>query len=146
MTATAAETVLGLTIHLHDGLTPGSYVPVAEVSGIGGIGFSIKTADATHLQSPGGWEEVKATLKTLKDVKVDCNFLKGAPTQDGLTGLIYVAKNILMRKYKILHPDGVTVLWNFNAYVTDVSVEGAKDGIFTGSFTLKPTGEPISTP
>jgi predicted secreted protein len=146
MPATAAETVLGLTVQLHDGATPGTYASVAEVTGIGGVGFSIKTADATHLQSPGGWEEVKATLKTLKDVKVDCNFLKGDPTQDGLTGLIYVAKNILNRKYKILHPNGATVLWNFYAYVTDVSVEGAKDGIFTGSFTLKPTGEPITTP
>lgn len=144
--ASAAETCYGLALQLHNGGSPGSYTSVAEVTNLGGFGLSAETADITSMESTSGVREFKPTLLTGKDVTFNVNFLKDNATHDNTSGVLYLLNNRTYRKWKVLHSDTATTMWEFYAYVVDVQINPPLNGVWTGQITLRPTGAPITQP
>ncbi|MBI4916876.1 MAG: hypothetical protein HY825_13595 [Acidobacteria bacterium] len=138
-----ADTNVGLTVQLHDGTS--TYTDIAEVTDVSGLGLTVDVTETTHYSSTSGYKTRLPTLLDLKPITLQVNFLRTGATHDGTTGLLYVAKGKLARQFKIRTPAAAT-LWEMTCYVTDVTINPPIGGQVTGSFTLTPTGAPITTP
>lgn len=140
--ASAAENCYGMALQVHDGTS--TYTSVAEVTAVNGFGITFETADITSFESSDGIREFKATLGSGDEVQLTCNLLKDNATQDFTSGLGYLATSRTTRKFRFLHPNTSTVLWEFYAVVTKVTAATPLNGVFSFTVTLKPTGAPVT--
>ena len=118
-----------------EGVTPGTYVTVAEVVSITPPGMTRDSVEATHLTSPDKWKEFIAGLKDAGEASFTMNFVPSA------TDAVYLAFNADSGKYQITFPNGV--MMRFAGFFTGYTPpELTPDGKMEASATIKPTGAP----
>lgn len=130
----------GTLLKLHDGVS--TYNPLAKVINIAGPTLSLDTEDATDHDSPGGWEEVVATILRSGEVTFDIHLLPASATHGAATGLVKVLKDRLKRSFQLVFPDTAVTTWTFDAFVTAFAPAAPHEGKLTASVTLKVTGQP----
>jgi hypothetical protein len=139
---TAALSSFGTLLKKGNGATPEVFTTIAELTGIGGFDLSLAVEDATNMNSPGGIEEVIATLGKGDSVTFDINFVPTAATHGAATGLVADWQNKTRRNFQMVLPDAGSTTWSFPAYVTKISVKAPVKGKLSASVTLTPAGQP----
>ncbi len=117
-------------------------VAIAGVANISGPGMSLDTEDVTAHDSPGGWEEVVATILRSGEVGLEINYDPNAAThKNAAAGLIGDMVSRQAHAYDLVFPTTPAVTWSFNAFVTGFEPGAPADGKLTADVTLKPTGQ-----
>lgn len=138
MSATNAQIGLGSKLGIKGG--GGTYGSVAEVTRITPAGWTRNTVDATHLESPDGWAEFIAGLKTASDCTFDVNWVP-APSDPLLK-----AFNDGSGDFQLLFPSK-TLAMQFLGIVTNFTPgEISPEGKLSASVTIKPSGAPKIVP
>lgn len=119
----------------------GSFTTIAEVKDINGPGVSLEVIDVTNQSSPGGFEEIIPSIRRGGETTFDVNFVPSDGTQNGTTGLWYLARNKIKRGYRLLLEDSVSSYLYWDAYVTMITPKAPVVGALTASITLRATGE-----
>jgi predicted secreted protein len=133
MPATNAKIGLGTRLGIKSG---SNYTAVAEVTRITPAGWSRNTVDATHLESPDGWAEFIAGLKTASDCTFDVNWVPAA--SDPLLAAFEAGEG----EFQLLFPSA-TVAMQFAGIVTEFKPgEVSPEGKLSASVTIKPSGKP----
>ena len=115
-------------------------VAVAELHSINGLNLDSDEIDVTHLESPGGYEEVIQTVRRTGTVTIEGNFVPGNAGQaalyaDYLTGSIDT--------YVISFPEAMATEWEFDAFVKAApSTEAGRDDAVSFTAELRVTGQP----
>lgn len=130
------------SVHAYGTLLKRGGVAIAEVLSIDGPEFSTDMKDVTHLNSPGGYEEVIGTVKRTGMVACELNFLPADPTHDASTGLISDWQNKVIGAYEIVFPDDDSTTWSFSGLVVKFKAGARVDDRLTASVSIKVTGEP----
>lgn len=71
---TQGQIAYGTLLKLGDGASPEIFTTIAEVASIEGFGFTAAEVPATHMLSPGGYNEYVSGLKDGDTMTVPCNF------------------------------------------------------------------------
>ena len=116
-------------------------VSIAELTNINGLNLDSDEIDVTHLESPGGYEEIIQSIRRTGTVSLEGNFVPGDAGQaalmaDYLTGAV--------EAYTIdFSGAGLSAEWNFTAYVKQApSTEAETAGKIPFSAELRVTGQP----
>lgn len=114
---------------------------IAELTNINGLDLDSDEIDVTHLESPGGYEEVIQTIRRTGVVTIEGNFVPGDPGQADLMA-DYLSGDV--ESYTIdFSAAGIACEWNFDAYVKKApSTEAPVDGKIPFSAELRVTGQP----
>lgn len=129
----------GTKILRGNGGNPEVFTEVAGVSNITGPGITLDTEDDTRHDSPGGWEEVIATVLRTGEITFELTF---NPTTETQVNLALDMTNRVKRNFHLQFPDANETKWKFSAYVTGVSPSSPATGKLTASITVKPSGQP----
>lgn len=119
----------------------GSFTTIAEVKDISGPGVTLEVIDVTNQSSPNGFEEIIPSIRRGGETTFDVNFIPGDATQNGATGLWYLARNKIKRGYRLLLQDATDAYLFWDAYVTMIGPKAPVVGALTASVTLRATGE-----
>lgn len=140
---TSAIIGMGAKLQRGDGGTPTeNFTDIAEVRNITGPGPTMDTVDATHLGSPGGWEESIAGVLRAGEVTFELNYIPTEATHKATGGLLGDLKNKTKRNFKLLFPDASITTWSFSAWVTRFEPGTPHDDKLVANVTLKITGQP----
>lgn len=142
MAAPDALSSFGTLLQIGDGGGPENFTTIAEVRDISGPGLSLSTEEVTAHDSPGGWEELVATILRSGQVGFGINYRPTHGTHDASTGLIADMKNRVARNFQLVFPDAGSTTWSFTAYVTGFSPAAPVAGALSAEITLKLTGQP----
>lgn len=116
---------------------------VAGVKSVSGPGLKVDTEDVTSHDSPGGWEEVVATILRSGEIKVEIEYdPAGATHKNEAGGLLYDLSQRAGTAYSIVFPVDPVVTWSFTAFVIGFEPNAPVDGALTATVTLKITGAP----
>lgn len=118
----------------------GTFATLAEVKDITGPAISLDVIDVTNQDSPERFEEIIPTLRRAGDVDFDVNFNPTNETHDGATGLIFLAKNIVKRGWRLQLQDEDDSYVYFDAYVTGFQFKAPVAGVLTATTKLRVTG------
>lgn len=141
MAASNASAGFGVQLQVDDG--NGTFSTVAEVTDLSGPGLSMETADVTHHQSPGDWEEHVGTILRSGEVSATINYLPTDSTHDASAGLLSLMEGKTKRDYKIIWPDSSSTTWTLSTcLVTGFEPAAPTDGQLSAEVTLKPSGQP----
>lgn len=133
MPATNAQIGLGSRLGIKNGAT---YSAFAEVTRVTPAGWSRNTVDATHLESPDGWAEFIAGLKTASDCSFDVNWVPA------VSDPMLTAFNDGAGDFQLIFPSG-TIALQFLGIVTEFKPgEISPEGKLAASVTIKPSGAP----
>lgn len=118
-----------------EGVTPGTYVAVAQVVSITPPGMSRDAVEVTHLTSPNAWRQFIAGLKDAGEAQITLNFVPSA------TDALFTAFNAETGNFQITFPNGVMMRFSgfFTAYTPPQLAAGDK---MEASATVKVTGAP----
>ena len=140
---------LGATLEISDGASPETWTAIANVKSIDGPNDTTEIIDATHLGSSGGYREKRPHLQDGGTVSAEVSFDPSHATHDEATGILYIKRNKLLRKYRInwsgaVDKDGAAVPYGeeFNGYVTNTSRSTPMDDLVGMSFEITVTGAP----
>lgn len=137
MPETQAQIGLGARLGIRG--SGSTYTSLAEVTRITPPGWTRNTVDATHLESPDGWAEFIAGLKTASDCTFDVNWVPGA--SDPLLAAFEAGRG----NFRLTFPNG-TVALDFAGVVTNFQPgEISPEGKLSASVTIKPSGAPQLT-
>lgn len=117
------------------------FTPIAEITGIPGVGVTSRTSEVTHMTSPEGFAEHIATgVKEQKAITIPINFVADDLTQRDLieTKLSNGSKN----NFRIAFTDDSQTLLTFTALVTDSDISHDRDSHAQGTISLLPSGVP----
>lgn len=134
MSETQADIGYGAKFGIGDGADPEVFSDVAEVTSINGFGFTRAEQDATHLQSPDGFEEYIAGMKSGRPVTITMNYV---PTDNDVIVTAFEAKK---GNYQITAPNGV--MMRFAGFVTEYDTGEMNTEKMTATATFRPTGKP----
>lgn len=136
MAATQATT--GFRTLLYIGTTPSATptLKVSEIRNVSGPNRSINFADATHMESPNGYDEFVATFKSGGDVTCEMNYLPADANQNELQVAFEVPE---VRKFWIVYPSG-TKRASFTAWVSALGDVNPHNDVMRRNVTLKITG------
>lgn len=81
MAETEAQIGYGTLLKLGNDASPQSYTTIAEVKSINGFGFTGNEVEATHMESPNGYTEFVAGLKTGDVMTVLLNMIRSNAIQ-----------------------------------------------------------------
>ena len=114
---------------------------IAELTNINGLNLDSDEIDVTHLESPGGYEEIIQSIRRTGVVSIEGNFVPGDPGQAALMA-DYLAGTVAA--YTIdFSGAGLGAEWNFDAYVKMApSTEAETAGKIPFSAELRVTGQP----
>ena len=133
----------GTVLRMGDGAgPPENFTAIARVIGINGSPLSLDTEDATDHDSPGGYEEVVATILRTGEVTFDVHFLPDSATHGTATGLIKKQVDRTLTSFELIFPNTAATKWEFSAFVTGFEPAAPHDGKLVASVTLKPSGQP----
>jgi len=132
----------GTQLQIGDGGGPEVFTTIAEITNISGPGLSMDTADMTHHQSPGAWEEHVGTILRSGEVTFDLNYIPTHATHNASTGLINDMENRTLRNFKLIFPNAGATTWNFAALVTGFEPSAPHDDKLGASVTCKISGQP----
>lgn len=119
----------------------GNFTTIAEVKDISGPNVTLDVIDVTNQSSPGGFEEIIPSIRRGGEVDFDVNFIPGDATQDGSTGLWYLAKNKVKRGYRLVLQDADDTYLAWDAYVISIMPKAPVVGALTATIKLRVTGE-----
>ena len=138
MAATTGTSGFGTLLKAGNGGSPTeTFTTIAEIKSISGPQLSIEMIDATHMESPSSYREMKPSFKDGGEVTFDVNFLPANATHTALT-TDFEAKTL--RNFKITWPNTGATVWSFSAYVTGFQPSAAIDDMLSASVTLKISG------
>ena len=76
MAATEGKIGYGTLLKLGNASSPETFTTIAEVKSIEGFGFTLNEVNATHMESPNGYEEFVSGLKTGDTMTVLLNMIR----------------------------------------------------------------------
>lgn len=139
---TQATSGFGTLLKIGDGGGPETFTAVAEVTNVGGPSLTRDSHEASHMESPGAWDEHVPGLKRGGEVSLDLNFLPADATQNAGTGLLADLESGVLRNFELVFPDVGATTWSFSALVTAFEPTAPVDDRLTASVTLKVSGQP----
>lgn len=116
-----------------------TYVPIANVTNIGGPETERETLDVTAHDSPDGWREFVGSLKDAGEVSLELNYMP----EDHDT-LIGDYADDAPRGWRIVWPTGDK--WELKAILTGFAPEAPHDDKLAAEVTLKVSGKPTLVP
>jgi len=119
-----------------------SFTTIAHVRDITGPAMTTDVEDVTSHSSAGGFEEIIPTLKHAGEVTFDVLFDPNDATHDGSTGLVSLQNSRAKRSFRMIMPTSPAKRWNFQGYITSVSVAAPVAGVQTASVTIRISGQP----
>jgi predicted secreted protein len=133
------------TILAREGNTPGTFVALANVSGISGPGLSRETIDVTAHDSPNAYRQFIGGLKDGGEISFDINY--DPLSHDVLVADLELTVSGGAKNWKITWPKstGQTVAgntWTFAAVMTAFEASAPIDDKLSASITLKISGKP----
>lgn len=132
--------VQGLLIQMGNGSSPETFTTVANISKMTEP-FKAKVVDVTNVSNI--WMQQIPTTLAIGDLALDLFWVMEDPTlNNSVLGLRYAFANKVLKDVRIIYPDGNLSTDAFQAYVTQYSVTGAVNGVFTASIILSGTGTP----
>ncbi len=140
-----AVPAFGTLMQIGDGAGTESFTTIAEVKDITPPQFSRETIDVTNHSSPGGWEEVIASIKRSGNVSFDCNWIPNSPTHDFASGLGADFQSGVNRHWRIVFPAAAGITWTFSGFITAFNPAAPVLGVLGLSITIKVTGQPVLT-
>jgi hypothetical protein len=132
----------GTLLKVGDGESSETFTTIFEVGDISGPGLGLDTEESTNHSSPGGWEEVIATILRTGEVTFPVNYEPTEATLNATTGLIADVVARTLRNFQLVFPDAGSTTWSFAAYVTAFEPGAPVNGKLTADVTLKPSGQP----
>lgn len=139
MADSTGKTGRGVTLSISDGLSPTTYVPIANVTSINFSGRDAEEIDFTHLGSVGGFREFRQGFKDPGSITFEYHY---TPTEESHLDLLTLWLSGAIINFKIDYSEAG---WDFGEYGLgfiqnpgDVSVT-VGDPI-TGSGTIRVTG------
>jgi hypothetical protein len=135
-----AKTGPGFILSKGDGGGPEVFTTIGEVGAIAGPGMKTDTHDVTNQSSPGGIEEVAATIIRTEDVTFPVNLNANDPTHDNNTGLAADQANRVVKNFRLGLKTGTKYI-QFAALVINFKVMAPVTGVLVADITLKPTGQ-----
>jgi len=141
---TGALLGIGTQLQRGDAASPEVFTTIAEVTNIGGPTLVAGTVDATNMDSPGGYDEFIAGLKSGGEVPFTLNFIPTEATHRVTTGFLadFNANPQPRRNYKLVWPDSPSTLWSFTAIITAAGPAIPVDDRITMDVTLRLSGAP----
>lgn len=117
------------------------FTPIAEITGVPGVGSTQRTSEVTHMTSEDGWaEHIALGIKEQKSFTVPLNFVADDPTQ------IEIFRNRSGSKvghnYQIKFTDDSVTTLTFFAFIVDTDIGHDRDSHAQGAFTFLPSGKP----
>ncbi len=140
MAATLARSGFGTLLQRGDGATPTEgFTTIPEVGDINGPAKSLLMVDATHMESPNGYEEKIPAIKQGGDVTFPVQFIPGNATQAGLEADLEAQTK---RNFRLILA-GNTHRWSFSAYVQNIGPSYPMKDKMVQDVTLSITGKPV---
>lgn len=133
--ATAGSLGFGSTLKLGDGASPEAFSAIAEARSIGLNAFTQEFADATSMDSVGGFRERLATLKDGGTVDVEL-----IATAANLTSLNALAITNTLKNYQVVLPSPLSVTYTFAAYLGSWGIEVPVDDLISVTASLQISG------
>jgi hypothetical protein len=119
-----------------------SFTTIGAVRDISGPAMTTDTEDATTHSSAGGFAETLPTLRHAGEVTFDILFDPSDATHDGTTGLLSLQASRAKRSFRMAMPTNPAKRWNFQGYITGVSIAAPVSGMLTASITITITSQP----
>ena len=137
MTASAAKIAYGSVFQWNS-------QSVAELTKIGGIEISAKTAEITSHDSANAFEEHVPTILSGGSFDLEGNLR--VDDTNGQVAMLADEVTKTMRAWTITYPSAVGAAWGGNGYITKFKLGDANfDGILTFTATIINTGKPSLT-
>lgn len=142
MTTSTGKTGQGVKLQISDGATVPTWTAIANVRSISPTGKNADEIDFTHLDSTGGYKELRQGFKDGGTVNVEFHFDPTQATHVGTGGLLGLFNSSSVFTFRI---NFFGAGWNFaleaSGFVSnpgdlDINV----DGPITGSGTIRVTG------
>jgi predicted secreted protein len=131
----------GTQLKMGDGADPEVFATVANVRSIGGPGLEKDVVDTTAHDSPGGWEEVCASIKRSGEVSLEILYDPADATHDDATGLLSKF-NTQVGTWQIIWPDDDSTPWAFDGFVKGFEPDAPHDDALAATVAIKLTGQP----
>lgn len=126
----------GTTLARESDSSPGTYIPVGNITALSPPGISRETIDVTAHDSEDGWMEFLGGLKDGGEVSFEVNY-DPAKHDDLLADLHAQAIS-----WRVTFPDPAATEWTVNAILTGFEPDAPYDDKLSASITLKVTGKP----
>lgn len=140
---TAAEFAQGTKLKVGDGGGPEVFTTLAEVLDISGPSLSMETVGATSHDSPSGYTEVIAGLKSGGEVTFDIQYIPSNAThKKAAGGILQDFEDRALRNFELVFPDTASTTWSFAAFVTGFEPSSPVEDKITASLTLTISGAP----
>lgn len=136
MAATQATTGFGTKLRMSNSPVTDPTLDIPEIRSIGGPTRSMNFADATHMESPNGYDEFLPTFKSGGSVPIEMNYL---PADAGQLELQVAYEAREKRKFWVIYPSG-TRRCAFEAYVENLNDTQPHNDVMRRSVQLKITG------
>lgn len=136
--ASNANPGFGVEFRIGDADSNEQFTAIGEILAVNGVGISHRTAEVTHMSSPGGWAEHLALgVKEGKAFTLNVNFVADDTDQITLrTRAISGSKN----NYQIGFTDDAGTNLTFAAIINDIDISHDRDSQAQGTITVLPSG------
>lgn len=117
------------------------FTPIAEITGVPGVGVTQRTSEVTHMTSEEGWaEHIALGVKEQKSFTIPLNWVADDPTQ------IEIFRNRVASKvghnYQIQMTDDSITTLTFFAFIVDSDIGHDRDSHAQAATTFLPSGKP----
>lgn len=137
MAQTQARGGFGTRIYRYNGT---AWESIGEVRDVNGPTLTGIVEDATHMESPNGWEErVHVGVKSAGEVTFALQLVQSDAMQAALRADLSEGT---LREWRLVLPSGTRRI-AFDAYVTTMGNAFPLKGIMTRDITFTITGEPV---
>lgn len=141
MAGSASQIGYGTLLKFGDGATPETFTTVGEITNTATSNAN-NLLDATHMESPDGYEEFVGGIKQAGQISFDLHFI---PDAVGIALLEDDLANGTVRNYQIIYPDPAHTTKSFSALVQSFNTTAPVAGIMTAAVTLQRTGATTTT-
>lgn len=138
--ATAGQLGFGSTLKVGDGASPEVFTALAEARTIGMNTFEQEFADATSMDSTGGFRERIPTLKSASTVDVE---LIG--TSANMAALAAMATTNTLKNFQIVIPAPISKTFLFAGYLANWGMEIPVDDLISVSASFQISGPVTSS-
>lgn len=132
---TDASIGYGSLYEIHNGLSPGAFVAVAEVYNLTPPSFTPDKIDATHMQSPNRTREFIPGLIDPGEAEFEMNFVPGSASDLRIQALLLSGEVL---QHRITFPNAAT--WTYLAYVAGYVPAAPTDDRMTATVTVALSG------
>lgn len=136
MAATQATTGFKTLLYIEPTYGSGTFEKVTEIRTIDGPSRTQSFADATHMESPNGYDEFVPTFKSGGSVTAEMNYL---PTDVNQGYLQAAYEDQGKRKFRVVYPSGSRRA-SFEAFVESLGDTQPFNDVMRRNVTLKITG------